>query len=352
MALAPQKPLRQIGQWPRGELVTLTHRSGVLASNPWGDPAEREVKAWLPPGCRDSDQWPVLWYLAAYTNSGAGSDNWNGFKENLPQRLDRLFAQGKLPPVVVVFPDGFTSLGGNQYLDSPGVGLYSSYIHDELIGLVEQQLPVRSGPEFRGVLGKSSGGYAALVYGMRKTEHWAAIASHAGDCGFDWVYKPDFPIAAQALTRYGGDIERYLRWFWQAKKPGGADFMALMMCGLAATYDGDAANPGHIVLPFDQETLELDSTRWDRWLSHDPLLMAARHGHQLNRLKAVFIDCGTRDQYRIQYGTRRLIRSLRDQGVELTYEEFDGTHSGIDYRLDQSLPFLAKALSTEDKLQS
>ena len=33
-----------------------------------------------------------------------------------------------------------------------------------------------------------------------------------------------------------------------------------------------------------------------------------------------------------------------EHGVEHRYEEFDGTHAGIDYRMDQSLPYLIKAL--------
>ena len=56
------------------------------------------------------------------------------------------------------------------------------------------------------------------------------------------------------------------------------------------------------------------------------------------------MDCGWRDQYRIHYGARILAQRLSEHGVAHRYEEFDGTHSGIDYRMDLSLPFLAKRL--------
>jgi enterochelin esterase-like enzyme len=56
------------------------------------------------------------------------------------------------------------------------------------------------------------------------------------------------------------------------------------------------------------------------------------------------MDCGTRDQYRIHYGMRVLSAELKQHGVEHSYEEFDGTHSGIDYRMDISLPYLAGKL--------
>ena len=63
------------------------------------------------------------------------------------------------------------------------------------------------------------------------------------------------------------------------------------------------------------------------------------------RLRAVYVDCGWRDQYHIHFGTRQLAQVLKKHGVRHRYEEFDGTHSGIDHRMDVSLPYLARALS-------
>ncbi len=38
-------------------------------------------------------------------------------------------------------------------------------------------------------------------------------------------------------------------------------------------------------------------------------------------------------------------RRLDELGVAHRYEEFDDNHSGVDYRMDLSLPFLAAALA-------
>jgi len=57
---------------------------------------------------------------------------------------------------------------------------------------------------------------------------------------------------------------------------------------------------------------------------------------------------GSRDQYNIQYGTRTFVKRLSELGIEHDYEEFDGTHSGMDWRLDISLPKLANALYPAD----
>ena len=67
----------------------------------------------------------------------------------------------------------------------------------------------------------------------------------------------------------------------------------------------------------------------------------------LRALRGLFIDCGFRDQYHVQYGARAFVRSLERLGIEHRYEEFDDDHSGVDYRMDRSLPFLYNALAIE-----
>ena len=109
------EPIRPKKEWPCGTVVRLSHRSRLLAGNPWNDPVERELAVYLPHGYEESGAPHVaLWDLAAYTNSGLGHLNWTNQGENLPDRLDRLMGQGGMAPAVVVMPDCYTSLGGNQ----------------------------------------------------------------------------------------------------------------------------------------------------------------------------------------------------------------------------------------------
>ncbi len=64
----------------------------------------------------------------------------------------------------------------------------------------------------------------------------------------------------------------------------------------------------------------------------------------LRSLRGLFIDCGSKDQYGLHYGARAFVRSLRALGIRCRFDEFDDDHSGIDYRLDLSLPFLYQAI--------
>lgn len=325
--------------------MRLQHVSSVLQSNPWSDPVRRDLAIYLPPGYSDSGEpYPALWDLAAYTNAGPGHLNWRNQGENLPDRLNRLIGQGKMEPAVVVFPDCYTSLGGNQYVNSASVGRYADYLNDELVPLVSQTLNVVSGREGRAVFGKSSGGYGALFLAMNYPETWGAAASHAGDMGFDLVYRKDFPLVCEVLSDFKGDYTAFIRNFWRKNRPSGSDYTVMMILAMAASYDPDPVHPSRIRLPFDLRTCELDPERWKNWQAFDPLCMVEQSANALQSLHGLYIDVGMSDQYHIQFGTRRFADQLEKRHIAHHFEEFEGTHSAIDWRLDHSLPFLLGAL--------
>ena len=340
--------VRSQPDWPKGKVVCFKHKSSVLQGNIWSDPAERDFNVYLPAEYSEAGSaFSALWDFAAFTNAGPGHLNWKNQGENLPQRLDRLIGSGAMPPVVVPMPDCYSSLGGNQYINSPSVGRYADYVVDELVPFLSQHVNVVDNRSGRGAFGKSSGGYGALVHAMYYPETWGGVASHAGDIGFEWVYRPEFPKAAAMLAALDGDPYRFLKNFWKKKSPGSPDYSTLMTLAMAASYDPGKNPESAIRLPFDLHTCELDEQRWQQWLRHDPLNLLETHAPQLASLKLLYIDVGNRDQYNIQYGTRSFIKRLEKLGIGHHYEEFDGTHSGMDWRLDTSLPMLARALQLD-----
>ena len=62
-------------------------------------------------------------------------------------------------PVIVVMPDCFTALGGNQYINSSAVGRYADYLLQEIIPFVDREFRTLASRDHRGCFGKSSGGY-------------------------------------------------------------------------------------------------------------------------------------------------------------------------------------------------
>lgn len=324
--------------------------SSVLASiNPLGDPVLRSVAVYLPFAYEidATRHFPVLWSLAAYTSSGPAQWAWRNHGENLPARLDRLIASGAMPPAIVAMPDSYTSLGGNQFVDTPAMGCYAQHLVEELVPEVDKRFRTIAEPAARAMFGKSSGGFGALHVAATRPGVFSALASHAGDCGFDRVYQRDFAACCDELTLHEGDLERFVRAFWRTRKPSHRAFHALMVLCLAASYSPLEGAPLGLALPFDLETARLDQEIWERWLAFDPVAYDATRLEALAELRGLWIDAGNRDQYFIHYGTRQLHCVLEGAGVAHHHEEFDGNHSGMDWRLDLSLPWMLERLKQD-----
>ncbi|TGY88450.1 enterochelin esterase [Marinicauda algicola] len=327
---------------PAGTVHRLFVESQLLKDNFLGDPVRRAIDVWTPHG-HGGQGLPLLVSLAGYTGSGLSHTSWKNFGENVPERLDRLYGEGRLEPCVVAFPDCYTRLGGNQYVNSAVMGPWEDILISEFVPAVEENLGC-GGEGRRAVFGKSSGGYGAIVHALKHAGFWAGAACHSGDMAFELAYLKDMPATLRRVARKGS-VKDFVEAFEAARKPSGDDIHALMILAMAATYDPDPKSLFGIRLPVDPHTCELIEERWAQWRACDPLTLVESHGQNLKRLKALFIDCGRLDQYDLVYGARRLTRRLTALGVPHRYEEFDDDHSGIDYRLDESLPWLAERLA-------
>lgn len=326
-----------------GHVQRLWIDSAVLKSNMLGDPTRRMIDVYVPAG-HTGNGLPLLVDIVGFTAGGPAHTNWKNFGENVPERLDRLIASGEMPPTVVAFPDCFTKLGGNQYINSVAMGRWADFLMEEAVPLVEKTLTC-GGLGRRGLFGKSSGGYGAIAHALLYPDFWSAAACHSGDMAFELAYLPDMPGVLRAMQPFNNDIEAWLKDFFDKKKTNDKDIHILMDLAMCATYDPDPSAYLGVRLPVDMHTCELITERWDNFKAWDPVLMAETRGPGLKKLKALYIDCGTSDQYNLVYGARRLHKLLTKQGVPHVYEEFPDNHSSVDYRMDTSLPFLAKALA-------
>ena len=155
-----------------------------LLANRLGDPTEREVLVHIAPegveAMAQGKHLGVVIYLAPFTSSGPARAGWKAFAETIPQRHERLVKQGKMDPVILVMPDTFTSLGGNQFVDSPVLGQWSSWLSQALKPAVFERYATNGKAA---LVGKSSGGYGAVVNAMLKPGCWDAVACHSGDVG-------------------------------------------------------------------------------------------------------------------------------------------------------------------------
>ena len=324
---------------PRGTIEYLEIKSRALTNNVLGDPVNRSVAIYLPEDYSSSnEEYPLLVDIVGFTGSGFGHIGWKAFQETVPQRVDRLKEEGKMGNVIVALPDCFTSLGGNQYIDSAVLGNWAEFLTMEMLSAIQSKYRVKRGRDHRGLFGKSSGGYGAIVHGMLYADSWGAIACHSGDMAFDLCYLPEMPGVLMKSREKG--IEAFLDDFKMGKKVG--DFHTMMMLAMAATYDPDPDAPYGIRLPVTPDTCELIEERWQRWLAWDPVELIERADVQTNlkSLNGLYIDCGSRDQYKLVFGARQLVKRLEALDINHRYEEFADNHSSVDYRMDESLPYL------------
>ncbi len=329
-----------------GRVQRVRYVSQALAGNPLGDPAEREVVVYLPPGYEDDSarRYPVVFALPAFLSTGVAFLNWAAFQKTLPQYLDELAAAEPARALIAVFPDGFTSYGGSQYLNSSATGNYDDYLL-ELVRWADATYRTR-GDGARGIMGHSSGGYGALVQAMRHPAVWSAVGCRSGDMGFDLCYTRDFPAFCNAVERAGG-VDRWLAEMQARERKSGEDIAALNVLAMAACYSPDPAlRPLPIAFPVEIETCARIPAVWERWLAHDPVVMVEQPAVQdaLRSLKLLYFECGRRDEYLLHFGARRLARKLDALGIAFAYEETDDPHGGTWYRHPVVLGRLAAAL--------
>jgi enterochelin esterase-like enzyme len=161
--------------WSRplaGTLDRLVVESDLLADNPLGDPARRPLHVLRPPGVELDHPRPLpsVYVIQGFTGQ---LDMWTnrGFREpTFVERLDEMLASPECPDAIVVLADCWTSYGGSQFLDSTGTGRYQSYLCDEIVPFVDERYPTAADREHRGINGKSSGGYGAMVVPMMRPD--------------------------------------------------------------------------------------------------------------------------------------------------------------------------------------
>jgi enterochelin esterase family protein len=333
----------------RPNVIFETVPGSSLEGNTPGDPAVRIIPVYLPPSYDGTKRFPVIYMLAGFASTGSSFLNYSFGRATVPEIAEALIRQGLMPEAILVMPDCMTRYGGSQYVDSTATGNYETYLTKELIPYIDNRFSTLANFKHRAVAGKSSGGFGALRLGMRHPELFSAVACHSGDMDFELCYKPNFPSAARTLEKYGGSLSAFFtNWESLDKKPRG-EFALLDMMAMAAAYSPDPSRsaPENMNLPFDTRTCQPIPEVWDLWRQFDPIVMISNERYQeaLSSLRLLFLDCGSQDEYNLQFGHRRFSDLAAKAGINHRYEEFPDTHTDTSYRYRTSLPLLASAIS-------
>jgi hypothetical protein len=305
----------------------LTLASEALRDNPLGDAHERPLFVWAPDG---DGPYPAVYVLNAHMRSGPSWFNVDPFVRSYPEEIDAL-----APEAVVVLVDGWTSVGGSQWIDSAGIGRYAAYLA-EAVGFVDSRFPTRPEAAHRGLQGHSSGGFGAIVNALLRPDLFGGVAAHAPDALFELTQIRALAVAARSLRRRSWDE------FWAGftRLDSGETATLVEVWSSALAYSGGA-------VPIDTETGMLVPGVWEQWLAWDPVRLVAAHADVARDLRALWLDAGSRDQYYLDLGATAVRRAFADAGLpdeRLAFELYDGGH-GASTRHPLSLAWLAERLA-------
>jgi hypothetical protein len=316
--------------------------SSHLADNLLGDPSERDLFVYLPPGYDDSSRsYPTAYLLHAFGQDAerlvhppTDRQRWVPPLEDV---LDPVFCRMGVLPMIVVVPDGWTRYGCSQWVDSPVCGNFEQYVLHDVIKFVDSTYRTITDARGRGVFGFSSGGFGAWHLASRHPEFFSAMAVLSGDSFFDVTHKTM--------------VYDYLSSVWPAEPAGpvDGDELSQIVFACCACYSPNVDKPPFFVdLPVAFPTGELIHQVWDRWLSFDPVVNCHDRLENLRRLSGILLDVGASDEIRLQWGHRLLSHRLREAGISHESTEHAGSHGGRSKeRLQIALEWLSQVLASE-----
>jgi S-formylglutathione hydrolase FrmB len=189
------------------ESLTFNSKSGV----------KMNYTVYLPADYATSQRsYPVVYLLHGYSDNETG---WIQFGE-ANRIADKGIAEGKIPPCIIVMPDGKLTWYCNSYDRKI---LWEDIFVNELMPFVEKEYRIRSSKEYRAIAGLSMGGYGALKLSMRHTDLFSCcVALSSGTFTDEEIIKKsgqEFEMYFAGLFGNKLQGEARLNEYWKANNP-------------------------------------------------------------------------------------------------------------------------------------
>jgi enterochelin esterase-like enzyme len=184
------------GNIAHGSMTMIVYHSTTVGT-------DRHAMIYTPPGYSQKQKYNVLYLL-----HGIGGDELEWANNGKPQViLDNLYAQGKLAPMIVVFPNGRAMKNDRAEGDifaAEKVKAFSVFEQDllnDLIPYIESHYSALTNRENRAIAGLSMGGGQSLNFGLGNldTFAWVGAFSSAPNTESPAQLVPDPKATAQKL---------------------------------------------------------------------------------------------------------------------------------------------------------
>lgn len=314
----------------QGSLQQITVPGPSLEGNLQGNPSDRTVFVYLPPGYEQSGKrYPVVYFLHGYAVT---ADVYVNDVLKLPGSVDAAMARGARETIIVI-PDAFTRFGGSFYANSPVIGNWERFIARDLVGYIDANYRTIASREGRGLSGHSMGGYGTLRVGMAYPQVFNALYAMSSGALEDSIPTPQ--AVKEQLERMAKGIE-----------PAPRSVVNSMQARASAWSPNPENPPYYFDLPYDAEGNEVPLVA-EKWTANTLLVSVDQHVPALKSLRGLMLDVGDEDS--LLASNTRFSTALRRLGVAHRYEVYPGNHGNrIGERfVSQLLPFFEGLLASE-----
>ena len=378
----------------KGTVQAIKVHGASLAGNLEGDPADRDVFIYLPPGYTSNrnQRYPVVYLLHGY---GLTAERWMTFT-NLAAAADKNIATRTMKEMILVSPDAYTVHGGSMFSASVTTGDWETFIAEDLVAYVDKNYRTIPDRMSRGLAGHSMGGYGAFRIGMKRPDVFSSLypmsacclidqtiaggrggrggaagragasnqapqaaAAQAAPAGAAAAPAPAAPApappaqapapapsaaAASAAPQAAGARGAPGQGRGAAGQGGRGGGFGNVQLALAAAWAPNPKNPPNYS---DLPTLngEPQPMVIAKYAANSPFVMASQYVTSLRRYKAIMVDVGTQDG--LAASNRQLVELLADLKVPHTFETYEGDHTNkVAERIETKvLPFFSNNLS-------
>ena len=342
----------QLIRWPPVIWPTLTE-------NLIGEDGSKVMIVYLPPSYEFTEKrYPVIYVLHGFNGTS------KSLTRKMKSAMDRMILSEEIQEVIAVFVDGSNRFGGSQYLSSPTIGDYETYIRRDLVNFIDKQYRTIPHRDSRGITGFSMGGYGSMHLSLKYPEVFGVVVAQAGTYDFEDDLIQSFAENAgviialmEPLKQKSGDE------FWDALNAL-ADSDALKKVSLPfrnglAYLAGVASNPDkppcYLDLPYrlkaDFPPWERDEEVWERIFENDIIHELDRYDSRLRRnpqrlmqLNGIKLVHGLEDEKALHRQAEALDQKLTELGIDHEFVTHGGGHTFI---AEESLQFMAKHLAFE-----
>ena len=309
-----------------------------LEGNLAGDSPDREVSVYLPPSYKaNSDKrYPVVYLLHGFTDSDAKLYGFESHWMNLPDVLNKAFAEADKKEMIFVTPNAFTRFSGSMYSSSVTTGNWEDFVAKELVAHIDKNYRTIPQAASRGLAGHSMGGYGAMRIGQKYPEVFSSLYLLSPCCLEPYSSAPQDSAARARLqaVQTPADLAK-------------ADFFTKIVFASAAAWSPNPQKPPfYLDLPL--ENGQVQPLVLAKWTANRPLATIDRNIFNIKKLNAIAFDAGNEDKG-IAASIKELDKVLDSYGIKHLYEEYEGGHiNRIAERIGTKLlTFFSKNLSFE-----